>query len=629
MLKPFLLLVGAIALQAPLSQQTGSVQGIVVRAGSSEPVGKATVEILGGGVPLQSTTTEPDGRFFFRNLLPGAYQVNVWRDGFAPAEYGQRWIGGPGVPIRLSSGQQVSAVQIPLTATASISGRVSDSNGQPLANAQVQALKSRFHGELRVLLPVQQVRTTATGDFRLYWLPAGRYYVNVIVPGGTGNSQILVNSSGRTDPAALYSTSSQPRSVLGQSAITGAPAPGAGGPNTIDSGPVYFPSTPYIQSAAPIDLRPGAEFKGLNLQMTPVRKYTVCGVVRNLPPPPQRQAGTRGAPPPPPPPRPTAAAQPVTSDPCGMGNTNPGQGSAGAVQLVPLDVELRAALNASGNRYNANVDAATGQFAIRNVLPGRYDLSTFINSMVAGTTVDVRDRDVENATLILQGGSPLPTRITVDGQAPEVQAALQGLIVVIGSDPPYQGRSPSNTSPASGDFIIQNVSPRDRRVYVVPILNPVVTVSPPTVPDALKNAYVKSASLGGVEVLNTGFQFNGEPDKTLEIVLGVNAGTLAGRVEDERRQPAAGVLVALVPDARSARLFRTDMNRMTSTDAEGRFEVKGLPPGDYKVFALDGFDKEAWLDPDFFKPHEDRGVTVRVDEGKTQNLPAPLGPIRP
>jgi len=291
-------------------------------------------------------------------------------------------------------------------------------------------------------------------------------------------------------------------------------------------------------------------------------------------------------------------------------------------------VELRAALNAPGNRYSGNVDAVTGQFAIRNVLPGRYDLSTFINSMVAGTTVDVRDRDVENATLVLQGGSPLPTRITVDGQAPEVQAALQGLITVIGSDPPYQGRSPSNTSPASGEFIIQNVSTRDRRVYVVPILNPVVTVNAPDVPNALKNAYVKSARLGGVEVLNTGFTFAGEPDKALEIVLGTNAGTLTGRVEDERKQPAAGVLVTLVPDLRTARLFRTDMNRMTSTDAEGRFEVKGLPPGDYKVFALDGFDKDAWLDPDFFKPYEERGMSVHVDEGKTQSLTAPLGSIR-
>ena len=112
------------------------------------------------------------------------------------------------------------------------------------------------------------------------------------------------------------------------------------------------------------------------------------------------------------------------------------------------------------------------------------------------------------------------------------------------------------------------------------------------------------------------------------MMLGVNAGTLTGRVEDERKQPATGVFVILVPDARTARLFRTDMSRMTSTDADGRFEIKNLPPGDYKAFALDGFEKDSWFDPDFFKPYEERGITVRVEEGKTQTLPAPLAPIR-
>jgi hypothetical protein len=70
------------------------------------------------------------------------------------------------------------------------------------------------------------------------------------------------------------------------------------------------------------------------------------------------------------------------------------------------------------------------------------------------------------------------------------------------------------------------------------------------------------------------------------------------------------------------------MHRTISTDAQGRFEVKGLPPGDYKVFALDGFEKDSWLDPDFFRPYEDRGVTVHVDEGKVQTLQTPLGAIR-
>ncbi len=101
------------------------------------------------------------------------------------------------------------------------------------------------------------------------------------------------------------------------------------------------------------------------------------------------------------------------------------------------------------------------------------------------------------------------------------------------------------------------------------------------IPDQLQGVYVKSAKLGGVDVLNTGFHFAGEPDKVLEIVLGKNAGSLAGRVEDENKQPVGGVFVILLPDMAGARLYRTDMYKTTSTDAAGSFQIKTLPPGNY------------------------------------------------
>src|SRR4030095_11236708 len=102
--------------------------------------------------------------------------------------------------------------------SAAISGRISDSSGQPLANAQVQALKSTFQGELRVLIPVQQVRTNATGDFPLYGLPAGRYFVNVVVPGYSANAQLLVNSGGRNDQGAPYMMQNQTRQIIAHAA---------------------------------------------------------------------------------------------------------------------------------------------------------------------------------------------------------------------------------------------------------------------------------------------------------------------------------------------------------------------------------------------------------------------------
>src|SRR5712671_6126287 len=617
--------------QAP----TFSLQGVVVRNDSGDPLSKARVELRGGSLTPSTITTESDGRFIFFNLPIGTYEIAVRRDGFAPAEVGQKWPGGPGVAIPLVPGRAVPQLTVRMVAAASISGRISDSNGQPQVNVQVQALKSTFQGELRVLIPVQQVRTNVTGDFRLYGLPAGRYFVNVVVPGYSPNSQLLVNNGGRTDPGAPYQTNSQPRQILGQASITANVNPAnAGNAPSPDVGPIYFPSTPYIQMAAPIDLRPGTEYKGADIQMMPIRRYTVCGVVRGIPSRQTRVPNNPGGPiPPPPPARPLppgqaapAVAIPTNSnDPCGTGNPVL-QDPAGTVQLVPLDVELRPALNSTGNRYNGTVDGITGQFVIRNVLPGLYDLATFISNMDAATTVDVRNRDVENAILSLSPGKPLPTRVTMEGAAPGTPLP-GGLTMLIGSSPPTQGTSPNQPVDPKGTFTITNVGEDDTRVYVLPMLSTPVMAAL-NIPDQLQGVYVKSAKLGGVDVLNTGFHFAGEPDKVLEIVLAKNAGSLAGRVEDERKQPASGVFVTLIPDIPTARLYRTDMYKTTSTDTEGRFEIKGLPPGDYKVFALEGFEKDAWLDPDFFKPFENRGTAIKVGEGKVFTLESPLTAVR-
>jgi len=201
------------------------------------------------------------------------------------------------------------------------------------------------------------------------------------------------------------------------------------------------------------------------------------------------------------------------------------------------------------------------------------------------------------------------------------------MTLLIGSSPPTQGTSPNQPVDPKGTFSIPNVGTDDTRVYVLPMLT--TPVAPPlNIPESLQGVYVKSAKLGGVDVLNTGFRFAGEPDKVLEIVLAKNAGSLAGRVEDERNQPVAAVFVTLIPDTPTARLYRTDMYKTTSTDADGRFTIKGLPPGDYKLFALEGFEKDAWLDPDFFKPYENRGRAIKVGEGKLFTIDTPLTVVR-
>ena len=164
-----------------------------------------------------------------------------------------------------------------------------------------------------------------------------------------------MNNGGRTDQNAPYQMNSQPRQILGQSCnhcIHESPA--------TRSLRMLAPSISHRRRTSRTPRRsifvPAAEYKGLDIQMTPVRRFTVCGTVRGIPPRQSRVQNNPGGPiPPPPPPRPSAGGAslppipntPNPNDPCGFGTTVI-QDPVGTVQLAPLDVELRPALNCVG-----------------------------------------------------------------------------------------------------------------------------------------------------------------------------------------------------------------------------------------------------------------------------------------
>jgi len=61
-----------------------------------------------------------------------------------------------------------------------------------------------------------------------------------------------------------------------------------------------------------------------------------------------------------------------------------------------------------------------------------------------------------------------------------------------------------------------------------------------------------------------------------------------------------------------------------STDQYGRFELRGIAPGDYKLFSWEEAESGSWEDPEFLRPFEEKGEKVSLQEGdqKTLNLTA-------
>jgi hypothetical protein len=134
---------------------------------------------------------------------------------------------------------------------------------------------------------------------------------------------------------------------------------------------------------------------------------------------------------------------------------------------------------------------------------------------------------------------------------------------------------------------------------------------------APRNVFLKSARLDEADVLESGLDLTaGQTVGRLEIVLSAAGAQVEGAVVDAAGRPAAGAVVVLVPEPRlrlHSRLFQE-----ATAGREGRFRMSGIAPGEYKLFAWDDLDSEAYRDRDFLRGYEERGAKILLNENETK-----------
>jgi len=236
------------------------IEGTVIKEPGSDPVKKALIELIaenqseGGDY---TAVSGPDGGFRIEGILPGRYHLFVERTGLL--EVDKKRSRAEGRILTLTAGQDLKDVRIQVQAAAVVRGRVTDEDGDPMANAQVAALRQTFVSGRSKLEQAGGDRTNDLGEYRIAGLPSGKYYVTVTP---APDLKSLIESSGAA--AERRGRANDKSTVLSYQTT-------------------YYPGTADRGQASPVELHAGDDFP-VNFSLTPGPSLSIRGSVVNLPP---------------------------------------------------------------------------------------------------------------------------------------------------------------------------------------------------------------------------------------------------------------------------------------------------------------------------------------------------------
>ena len=244
-----------LAQQAAPPRATASAQGSVVNALTGERLTKAIVILRSSDTEKGISYAEEadsNGHFRIDDIQPGEYSVTAERQSYFLQPDGAP--GSPASRLKISAGDQIDHLLIKMAPSCSISGRVVDQDGDPIRGATVHVMQYVYVAGKRELRPGIQVQTRDTGEYRLFNLRPGKWFIQV---------------------------SAQP---FGQNWVTprrGRPSPGIA--------VTFFPGTTDASSATPVELRAGDNLSGYDITMRSENTHAIRfsmpqGNYRNLAP---------------------------------------------------------------------------------------------------------------------------------------------------------------------------------------------------------------------------------------------------------------------------------------------------------------------------------------------------------
>jgi hypothetical protein len=561
---------------------SGRIAGRVLGADNGRPVTRALVRLVASELPGgRNALTDNSGAFEFTELPAGRYTLTASKAGYVGLSFGQRRPLQAGTPLQLADGQELKGVDFRLPRGSVITGHVYDENGDPLPGAAVRAGRYQYGQGQRQLVPAGTAQTDDRGEYRMWGLNPGEYYISAIarnpgVPAGRGFAAQVGGpgaflARGRGAPPAFNG-----RDDLEQEAYA----------------PTYFPGVPSVNEARAVTIGLATEVAGIDFNVLLVRASRISGRVTNA---------------------------------------DGSAASAGSVNLIPEGATGRGG-GPLGGSYGSRIQD-DGVFSIVNVPPGRYVLrargdgprlrggnpSTGSWSSRASSGDDyvppqfavlplTVNGDITNLTVALAMGATISGRVTFQAtqsrQPPQVN---QFRIIASLIDRSEMGPNSTARIEQDGTFLLVGVPAGSLWLRS----------------QGPGSWSLKSAIVDGRETIDAPFEVGaGDKITGVELTFIDRQAEINGTVTDAQGLAVTEYTVLAFP-ADSA-LWRPQARQIVTArpDQTGRFQLRGLPPGDYYVAAIDPAEQGEWFEAAFLEQHRGGATRVRLGEGdtRTQNF---------
>ena len=519
------------ATKPKVPEETCAVAGTVFRSTDNAPLKSAIVELIldGDHEHAIAARTTADGQFRLKNLPAGQYDFYVSRNGYVTAKYGQKKPSDPGSKLSLRPGQTIQDLVFRLERAAVIAGRVFDEDGEPMPRVSVMAMRQSFSKGKKRLLDAASSETNDLGEYRIYGLEPGRYYLSAnATEEGYAVGEKQYSESPKAGPEKSYTR-------------------------------LYYPGTSDMSRASTVQVKGAEEVPSVDFLMKEQPVVRVSGRIVSA----------------------------FTKD-TGRNYFD--------VRLLPKNQsELFSHMSYSAPRVHRD-----GTFELPNITPGEYTVIAmqFSEQMHSSEQdLEVGSTDVEGLLLVIGAGSDVHGTVVWEGKRSVEKDGLTVMVAAPGLDFRVGGNALVDKN---SQFVLKDLPDGQFRVDVYGMG---------------KDCYIKEIRVGENRAEGNTVKLSRSSGE-VQITISSRGAKVAGAVLTAESLPVANAWVVAV--AESSWLGQKAWS--VTTDQNGRYELRGLPSGKFKVYSWQDLEEGSWEDPDVLKEYEEKGISIEVQEGDAKAM---------